>query len=470
MRQRASWAAAVVVALACAAIYGKTAGFELLPSWDDSDYVLENPGVADLSPAGLWGTFTRTTAQAYTPLTTLSYAVDHALRGMDPAAFHVGNVVLHGAATLLLLALLRALTGSALVSAIAAGLFLVHPVNVENVAWVAERKTILSALLFFAAVLTYARARERGAARPWIGAAVLGAAAMLAKPTAIVLPLVVAAYEHWLRPDGRLRHALPLVPLAVAAAVPTFVAHVARSIPAEALGPATLLGAVYPTTTVILWRYVGLLAWPADLNAFHDATLHGWLDAPVLAAVVAWAAVLFLVLAHGSREVRFWFAWTWICLLPVSNLVPINTFYADRFLYTPAVGAFVLVGMGIRRGRDALLARGWARASAAPVALAVALACAAGVVAARRTEVWRDEVALWEDTVRRSPRLYKPRLNLGFAYDVRGRFDEAERQYLEALRIQPTPEAVQNLELVRMKRAFAEERARGLTPAGRSGP
>jgi hypothetical protein len=451
-------AIALTVALASAAVYGKTARFEFLPSWDDGESVLQNPDVRDLSARGVLRTFSRTTSVLYQPLTTVTFAVDHALWGLDPAPFHVVNVVLHGAAAFVLFLLVRAIAASALVAAIAAALFLVHPVNVENVAWVTERKTILSALLFFAAVLAYVRARERGSRPPWALAAVLGAAAMLAKPAAVVLPLVIAAYERWQRPDPRVRLALPLLPISVAASVPTLWAHLARSIPAESLAPATLLGTVYPTTMVIWWKYVRLLVWPTELSAFYETALHGWLDAPVVLAVAAWMAVLALVLTRGSREVRFWFAWFWICLLPVSNLLPLNTYYADRYLYAPAVGAFVLVGLAVRRAREALLARGYARAAAVPVAIAALLSVAAGIAASRRAEVWRDEVALWEDTVRRSPRLYTPRLNLGFAYDVRGRYDEAERQYLEAARILPTPAAVQNLLMVRAKRAMAADR------------
>lgn len=461
MRKGNVVAAALAIALASAAIYGKTAGFELLPSWDDGDTVLGNPDVRDLSAAGVVRTFSRTTAVLYQPLTTLSFAVDHALWGLSPAAFHLGNVVLHAAAAFVLFLLVRALSASGLVAAIAAGLFLVHPVNVENVAWVTERKTILSGLLFFGAVLAWVRARERGARVPWAWPAVLGAAAMLAKPTAVVLPLAIAAYERWLRPDPRVRLALPLVPVAAAAAVPTVWAHLAGSIPAESLAPATLAGTVWPTAVVVWWKYVRLLAWPSELSAFYDTALHGWLDPAVVAAVAAWAALAALVFTRGSREVRFWFAWFWICLLPTSNLLPLNTYYNDCYLYAPGVAAFVLAGLAVRRAREALRARGHPRAAAVPVALAAAVAVAAGVAASRRAEVWRDEVALWEDAVRRSPRLYTPRLNLGFAYDVRGRWDDAERQYLEAARILPTPEAVQNLVMVRTKRAMAAGRAGG---------
>jgi hypothetical protein len=315
-------------------------------------------------------------------------------------------------------------------------------------------------LLFFAAVLAYVRARERGARAPWAGAAVLGAAAMLAKPSAVVLPIVVAAYEHWLRPDPRPRLALPLLPISIAAAIPTALAHVGTAISAETLSLSTLLGTVYPTMTVIFWRYVALLVWPADLNAFHDAALYGWLDGPVVAASAAWIATFALVFTRGSREVRFWFAWFWICFLPTSNVLPLPTYYADRYLYAPAVGAFALAGLGVRRAHDALAALGRTRAAAAVLAGVAFVAATAGAAAWRRADVWRDDVALWEDTVRRSPNLHKPRVNLAFAYFVRGRFDEAEQQYEAALRIAPDPEVARDLEKTRAMRALTQTRAR----------
>lgn len=280
----------VTVALASAAVYGKTAGFEFLPSWDDGESVLQNPDVRELDPRTVWRTFTRMTSVMYQPLTTLSFAVDHAVWGFDPAPFHVENVLLHGVAAVLAFLLVHALSSSALVGAIAAALFLLHPVNVENVAWVSERKTILSACFFFGAVLAYVRARGRGSPRPWTLAALLGSAAMLAKPAAMVLPLALAAYEHWLRPDPRVRLTLPLVPLSAAACVPTLIAHLDRAIHPQSLSVGTLIGTVYPSMTVIFWKYIRLLVWPIDLSAFHDAELYGWVDLPVIAAVLTWVA------------------------------------------------------------------------------------------------------------------------------------------------------------------------------------
>jgi hypothetical protein len=443
---------AVAFALASALVYGKTATFEFLPTWDDGESVIDNPDVRDLSWRGVARTFTRTTSALYQPLTTVTFAVDRALWGLAPAGFHVTNVVLHAAAAYVLFLLVHAIAGTTLVALTAALLFLLHPVNVENVAWVTERKSILSALLFFAAILAYVRARDRGARFPWAGSAVFGIAAILAKPTAVVLPVVIVAYEHWQRPGGRVRLALPLVPISIAGCIPTLVAHLNRAIPAESLSPATLFGLVYPSMTVVCWKYLWLLVWPPALGAFHDTTLHGWLELPVLVASGAWIAVFALVLTRGSREVRFWFSWIWICFLPTSNILPLPTYYADRYVYTPAIGVFVLLGIAARRARDGLRAGGRPWLARAPVAILAVLVLIAAVAASSRADVWRDEVALWEDTVQRSPRMYLPRLNLGAAYQLRGRYDEAEQQYLEAIRIAPTDDVLRNLRVVRLLR------------------
>jgi hypothetical protein len=149
---------------------------------------------------------------------------------------------------------------------------------------------------------------------------------------------------------------------------------------------------------------------------------------------------------------RFWFLWFWACLLPVSNLIPINTYYADRFLYLPALGLFTMLAFWMVRTADALRARGGGPLHPLPMAAlplaALALLGCFGTLSYQRIDVWRDEVTLWEDTVRKSPNLYTPHLNLGVAYERHGRLSEAAQEYGRAVRIWPGSRATANLRML----------------------
>jgi hypothetical protein len=375
---------------------------------------------------------------------------DYTLWGLDPAGYHLTNALLHALNAGLAYVVTVRLAASRPVALLTALLFAVHPVNVENVAWVAERKTLLSTAFLLGAFLAWLGWREKPTRRRYAAAFVLFAAAVLAKASTIILPLLLATHDLILRPmASRLRLALlPFFVLAFAGGAATAFGHAGGgNIESAAVSANVLLGVVYPTATVIFWKYVGLLVWPAELNALYDTALHrSFLALPVLAALAGWVAVTAAVFRFGGRQGRFWYLWFWICLLPMSNLVPLNTYYADRYLYLPAVGVFTLAGLGgqalVERLPDLrLLVR----------IVAGAVIIALGLLAFRRQEVWRDEVVFWQDTVRKSPALYKPHLNLGVAYEMRGRLAEAEREYLVAFRIWPSREAAANLMTVRRR-------------------
>jgi hypothetical protein len=175
-----------------------------------------------------------------------------------------------------------------------------------------------------------------------------------------------------------------------------------------------------------------------------------------LAALVGWVVVFALVLRRGNPQVRFWFLWFWIWLLPVSNLIPGLVYYADRYLYLPGIGAYVLLGMaGSRLVRSNLVARLCAaRCRSLLASAAVLLTVAYAGVAYVRMDVWRDELIFWEDAVEKSPGMYKTRLNLGVAYETSGRLVEAEREYLAAERIFANPKVRENIQMLRARMAL----------------
>jgi hypothetical protein len=374
----------------------------------------------------------------------LSLMVDYSLwGGYSAKGYHFGNIVLHGLNACVLYSLIRHLTGSGAVGLMASALFAVHPVNVENVAWCSERKTLLSGLFFFLSFGQYVRFAEKGRKISYALSLVLYLASMLTKATTIILPVVLVLYDFLIRRKGlRLRQLTPFILLAAGSAV-LFVGLFSRDDVVGSLGLATVLGTVYPSMTIILWQYMRLFFWPTELSGLYDATLYTWLTLPVAAAVGGWVALFLLVLGRGSRQVKFWFLWFWACLLPVSGIIPQNTFYyADRYMYIPAIGLMVMFSIGLTYIGGRLGLAGTARRMVVYAAAALVVTLMASV-AHVRTEVWRNDLVFWQDVAAKSPGLYKPHLHLGVAYDNRGMLREAEAEYVRALEIHPNSSRVQ---------------------------
>lgn len=435
-------------------IYLKTTGFDFLPSWDDAEYVLDNPRVHGISLENLRLIFTSAYFSNYAPLHLLSYAIDFSIWGLSPRGFHLTNIIIHSLNAALLFLLARRVTGDGFASFVAAALFALHPLNVENAAWVSERKTLLTSAFSFGSLLAYISFRERGRLGLYFLSLALFALALLSKPLAVVLPLAIAAYDLFLKKEWKaVKWSVPFFAIAVFLAWLAFKAHSdASSIEKSTLSPDVLFNLVYPTMVPIYWEYVRLIVWPSGQSGFYDAVLrHSFLDPVVLTSLVAWVVVFAAVLWKGAGFVRFWFLWFWIWLLPVSNIIPLPVYYADRYMYMPAIGLFVIFGL--------LMSYAGKKAGFRMVAIVSACVVVAfGAATFTRMDVWKDEVAFWEDTARKSPGQDKAHLNLGYAYEMRGRFADAEKAYEAAVRIYPSQEAVSNLEMVRLKKGAMPRR------------
>lgn len=460
-----------------ALLYAKTAGYEFIPSWDDGDYILRNPYAKGLSIENIRGAFTEIFVLNYAPIHILSYMLDYELWGLDPAGYHLTNVLFHAANTVLLYLVLKRISARPWVSFAAALLFSLHPLNVENVAWVTERKTLLATFFSFLSLLAYFDFREKNGGARLVLSLVLFCFAVLSKPLAIVLPLVVTAYEYCRGARPKILVLLPFYLISCALAMLAVGIHVVSGgVDRDSLSLDVLFGTVYPTMLPVFWKYVRLVILPFGLSGYYDTELYSsWLAPPVIASLVTWLLVTAAVFYKGNGQVRFWFLWFWIWLLPVSNVIPLQVYYADRYMYLPAVGLFVLVALALEKvfvgrekekddGRSACSKKGvaprWTSGSAKWGVLALG-ALFFAVLAYDRIGVWRDEVTFWEDTVRKSPHQDRVRLNLGYAYEMRGRLAEAEREYLEAVNIYPSPEAVANLRMVRLKSDYLKRQRQG---------
>jgi len=422
------------------AVYAQTLGFGFV-GYDDTDYVVTNPMVrGGLTWEGVRWAFTSFDFANWFPLTWLSLMLDAEIAGASPRMFHLTNLLLHAGSTLLLFRLLDRATGARWKSAWVAALFAVHPLHVESVAWIAERKDVLSTLFGFLAMLAWLRFVERPGARRQAAVLLCFALGLLCKQMLVTLPFLLLLLDFW--PLGRhrrealpalLREKLPLLVLAAAAAAMAVIAQRAGG----AIGSleAYPLGARLANAVVSYAAYLQQTFWPAGLAVFYP---HPGSDVPIAATLRA-AALLAAItgLAAVLRRSRPYLAvgWLWYlgALLPVIGIVQVGfQARADRYTYLPLVGIFILLAWGVP---DLLAQR-----RRLVTALALGSALAAGALAAQQTAYWRESIPLFERAIEVTGENALAEHNLAAAYYQRNQPGDLERalaHYAEAVRIDP---------------------------------
>jgi tetratricopeptide (TPR) repeat protein len=431
-------------------VYAQTASFAFV-NIDDQQYLTDNPHVLQgLSAEGLRWAFGFRAANWH-PLTWLSHMLDVELFGIRAGRHHLVGVLFHLLNTLLLFQFVRTATGATGRSAAVAALFGLHPLHVESVAWVAERKDVLSAFFGLLAALAYVRAARRsGPLRIW-PAALLLALALAAKPMLVTLPLLLLLLDFW--PLGRLgdpgqgtaaawqalgrriREKLPLLALAGASSVLTVLAQ------AEGGAMAGLARVPLPerlaNAVVSLAAYLRDAVFPVGLASFypHPAIAAGGVPRLHLAAAgLVLAALAFLAVqqARARPWVTFGLAWYAASLLPVLGLVQVGEqARADRYTYLPLIGIFIAAVWGAAE----LLERarlGWAGPALGVLATAGCIA-----LAWPQAGTWRNSVAVHERAVAVTERNWKSWQGLCDARSDAGDPAGAMAACREALRIAP---------------------------------
>ena len=422
--------------------------------WDDPQYVSENPYVGKgLSWSGLSWALTTGHAANWHPLTWLSHMLDVQLFGLDAGPHHLVSVLLHIANALLLFAFLHSATGALGRSSFVAGLFALHPLHVESVAWVAERKDVLSTLFLLLTLCAYVLyVREPQLVR-YLAVLLLFALGLMAKPMVVTLPFVLLLLDYWplarVAPgDNRsvwlrlVREKLPLFALAAATSIVTLVVQ-------RQEGAVAALDALPPVSraenaVVSYFAYIAHMLWPTRLAVLYPLTpsLPGW---QVAGSVLGLIAVSIAVIAARSRR-YLTVGWLWYLgtLVPVIGLIQVGEqSMADRYTYVPLIGLFLIAAWGIPE----LLGAQPFRRIALPAAAALVLgAC---VVAARvQVGYWRNNFTLWEHAAQVTSGNYIAHNNLGVGLANQGKSDEAVFHFSEAARIKPNyPEAHNNLGL-----------------------
>ncbi len=425
--------------------------------WDDS-IITDAPPIRELS--GLWQIWFSPGALKmweghYWPLVYSTFWLEHKLWGFAPAGYHVVNVLLHLVNTLLLWRLIARLDISG--AWIIAAAFAIHPLHVESVAWVIDRKDLLSTLFYLAAFSAYTRFVATRDPRPYFLALFLFALGMLCKSIVVTLPLALSIYHWW--QQGRVTGAdvFRLIPFfAVGLFIALADASFYRSNEVISFGYSFLERVLIAAR--VLWFYAGKLLWPTGLAVVYPrweidvADPLAWAHVAAAGAVVASLYVFRHRIGRGPLACLLFFA---VTLSPVLGFVDFGymqfSFVADRYQYLAGIGVLLAVigaaahGVGQRAGA-------WQK-----IALAVAAGalCAMGVLTWRQSGIYRDKVTFWSHVSAHNPTAPIAAYNLGTAFSEVGRLDEAEEHLHHALTRDPGHEnALQNLGsvLVRMSR------------------
>ena len=470
-----------LLAAAVLVVYGQTLRHDFI-DFDDDRYVTANPVVLDgLTRDGLAWAFTTRHEANWHPLTWISHMLDVEVFGKTPWGSHLSALILHLASTLLLFLLLSQMTRLPWRSAFVAAMFAAHPLHVESVAWVAERKDTLSGLFWMMTTLAYVRYAERPSLRHYMPVFVFLALGLMAKPMLVTLPLTLLLLDYWplrrfsggpARP-GLFLEKIPLFVLAAASSVVTFLAQQKGG----SMGTIETysVGVRAANALAAYVTYLVKTFWPADLAIFY---LHPGRTLPVWQVIGSGAALLGLVaMALRLREKRPYLAmgafWYLITLIPVIGLVQVGSqAMADRYTYIPLIGVFVALAWGVPDllRRRPVPARPKSRKSARETCaspgsivrvLAAAVVTAVVVCGHVQARHWKDSLTLFQHAAHVTTRNALAEFVLGGAYEKQGDLEEAIEHYREATLIKPRyVEARNNLGLALVKQGQVDEAIR----------
>src|SRR5437667_9996520 len=489
----AVWVCAVLAAITWL-VFGQTLRHKFV-TYDDPQYVYENAKVAaGVSLEGVSWAFTHTIAGNWHPLTTISHMFDCQLYGLKPAGHHFTNVLLHTIAVILLFLVLRQMTGTLWRSAFVTGLFAIHPLHVESVAWISERKDVLSAVFFILTLGAYIRYVRKPSVTSYLLVVLLFALGLMSKPMLVTVPFVLLLLDYW--PLGRIRGPARAQAMAWRAAASDRWSTVSRlvteKIPLFALAAlssvATLLAQVYGARAIdelpLAWRlnnaaisyvaYIWQMFWPARLAAFYPHP-NDQLPLCEVSLAIAFLVRVSLLAIHRRVERPYIFTgWFWYVgmLVPVIGLVQAGEqARSDRYTYLPQIGLYMLIVWGITdlimsitarnsawrlvttASRPASLRSHKTRAGSSTTPsysrrdkpnLGYKAFCAAIVTviiislswrAFVQTSYWKDSEVLWDHTLAVTSENDVAHYNLGYFFLERGDLDSAISHFETALQI-----------------------------------
>jgi Flp pilus assembly protein TadD len=455
-----SWGVCAFLLVAIGLIYGQTLGHKLL-DYDDNGFVYDSPQVrAGLTAEGIRWAFTEGPFGEWYPLAPLSHMLDCQLFGLEAWGHHLTNVLLHAAASIALFLVLRRMSGELWPSAFVAMLFAIHPQHVESVAWVSERRDVLSGLFFvltLGAYLGYVR-HGRSPAR-YALVAVLFALGLMSKPMLVTLPALLVLLDFW--PLARFGSASDTPPWTRSAQRPSTLRLVLEKLPLVALAAGDCLMTLRTHNSgnvPLAWSvrignaavscvtYVVQFFYPVDLAAFYPTPPGGPPIWKVAGAIAILAGVSLATVIWRRRCPYFFVGWFWYLgmLSPVLGLVTVSHHaMADRYMYLPGIGLYIALAWGAARLAAGSAEGRWALGTCAGLVTAVLVICAAW-----QTSYWRNDETLWRHALACTTDNGEAELGLADALAHQGRIEQAVPHYRRAQQFAVDSSPFNNLGLV----------------------
>jgi protein O-mannosyl-transferase len=455
--------------LAVGLVFGQTAGFDFV-NYDDNAGVYENRLVTgELTPRDLLGVFTDRHVESTVPLTYISHILVWHVLGHDAGVHHLTNVLLHAATAILLFLVLWRMTGQLWPSALVAAIFAIHPLRAESVAWVTERKDVLSGLLFMLTLAAYLRyVRQRFALGRYLVVLACFILGLAAKPMAVALPFLLLLLDYWplgrmnkTEPDIPTRFSIPMrlilekIPMLVISCLFCLLNIHGRTAGALAANQQYSVGWRIGNAMISYVTYMGQFFCPLGLAPHYPrrTVLPPW---QIAVAVLLLVSITAIALRWRRQRPYLLIGWLWYIgmLAPVIGLVQFGLqAEADRFTYLPQIGLTIALAWA---AADAC--RAWPRFR--PI-WAITATCAVIILAIsawRQTSYWRDSQTLWTHTLACNPRNSLAHNDLGIVLASSGRTDEAIEHYRTALEIKPDyPDAHNNLGIALASRGQIDE-------------
>lgn len=441
------------------AVYWQTKDHDFIV-YDDLAFIVQNPHIqSGLNWKAVKWSFTDMKVDYWHPLTWLSHALDIQLYGLNAAGHHMTNVILHITNAVLLFLLLKRMTGALWRSAFIAAVFALHPLNVESVAWAAERKSVLSVLFFILTIRAYVDYAEHPSAGRYVITLLLFALGLMSKPVLVTLPFILLLLDYWpldrfgtLKPPyidevsgGRapmswkavarrlVLEKIPFFALSLSAGFLTVIAHKSIGVVTSLeQAPVTARLSNALTSYVI---YLKMMVWPHKLSIFYPYVVDIMTPWKGAAAGIFVAGIFALVIINARRHRYLAVGWLWyfVALLPMIGLLHVGgQAMADRFTYIPLIGVFLIIAWGWEQLVSMLR---YNRIVSCVAAALVLPALALGTSSQLRH--WQNSAALFEHAVTVTDNNYVAHTNLGSILLDEGRYEEALDHFSKAVSVNP---------------------------------
>jgi len=432
------------------ALYWKTGTFGFI-NYDDPSYVYANNNVTTgLTAQNIRWAMTASEMGNWNPLTWLSHMLDCELFGINPKGHHLTNTLLHAVNTLLLCYMLNLATGRLFASAFVAALFSLHPLHVESIAWVAERKDLLSGLFFMLTLVAYNFYVKKPGIIRYLFVVSAFALGLAAKPMLVTLPVILLALDYWplSRLTSRGKHGnhnssrlsyillekIPLVLLSVCVSVITL--NIQKDHGALLYVDSYPLVSRLSNAAVSYATYIIKVFWPAKLAMFYPIgnDLPGW---HIAGSLILLICITTFVILKAKRYPFLPVGWFWylLMLLPVIGILQVGLqSRADRYTYLPLIGFFIMITWG---ANELLNKWQWNYKKHLAVFAAISILSGLAIITSRQLDHWQDGISLYTHTLSVTRNNFTVHFNLASTLAEKGRIDEAIFHYLEAIRTAP---------------------------------